>query len=115
MALRSPLTLDVGITVSDLDPRAVLDVPSATPASAKAHVWIEAGSGGRLKIDADAQTQPFAVAGNAVPAVDAKASLADGQWKGAVKVDEPGAPLHATFGFDPAADDLSFEAEATVP
>jgi translocation and assembly module TamB len=112
VALRSPFTLDVGVKVSDVDPRVALDVPSATPVGAVAHVYLEAGTD--LRIDAEASTQPFFLAGNPIPAVDVKATLAHGLWSAAATVDEQGAPVHGTFTFDPKAKNLGFAVEARV-
>jgi translocation and assembly module TamB len=113
IGLRSSFTLDAGLKVDAVDPRAILDVASATPLSATGHVHLEAGKD--VRIDAEATTEPFALAGNPVPRVNVKAVLADGVWKAAATVDEPGAPVHGTFTFDPAARDLGFDVEGKVP
>jgi translocation and assembly module TamB len=112
LVLKAPLTVDVGVAIHDVDPRVALDLPSATPVSADAHVWIEAGASPR--VDATATTKPFMLAGNVIPAASATVTLAKGRWLGAFQVSEIGAPLHGTFTADPATQDVAFEVDTTV-
>jgi translocation and assembly module TamB len=114
VALHAPPVIEVGLTVHEVNPQVIADVRSATPLNAKAHARIELGSALDMKIDADATTEPFMIAGNPIPAVDAKAALDRGVLKGALKVDEAGAPLHGTFSFDMRNKKLGFEAETRV-
>ena len=110
-SLRDPMTLDTNLTVSALDPRAILELPSATPLDAAGHVHLTLGPD--LKIDAAVTTKPFELGGNVIPGLDAKAALAEGAWKGSAHVDEKGAPLDATFGFSPK-EGVTFDVDARV-
>jgi translocation and assembly module TamB len=68
---------------------------------AKGKVAITVGK--TTKIEAEATTQPFELANNVIPGVDAKATLDDGVWSGSADVNEAGVPAHATFSVDPKA------------
>jgi len=111
LAARIPLTVDVGVIVHGVDPRVVLDVPSATPIDASGHVFVEVGADTR--IDADATTAPFVLAGNTIPKVVASARFAHGVWSATAKVDEIGAPLAATVAVD-AQGGVDFDVTAKV-
>ena len=107
----SPQTLDAEITISKFDPRVILEVPSAAPLDAHGHVHLALGA--EPKIDADVSTQPFALSGQPIPGVDAKASLVNGTWSGKASVHEKGAPVDASFTFAPK-DGLHFDVDARV-
>ena len=111
LALGSPLTANVGAELHGIDPRVILDVPSAKPIDAHAHVWIVAGD--VPKIDIEASTEAFDIAGNVIPAVEAKASFTGGVWRGAAVVHEDGVPAHGTFTFD-AKNGLGFAVHASA-
>ncbi len=111
VALRSPVTVDAALLVHRVDPRVVLDVPSATPFDAKGHLLVEAGED--TVIEAGATTDAFTLAGNLIPGVVARAHFAQGVWTGSADVAEVGAPMKGTFSFS-ARDGLRFAVEAGV-
>jgi translocation and assembly module TamB len=111
LSLTSPPTLDLSLNVRALDPRAVLEVPDATPLDAEGHVKLTLGA--EPTIDASATTKPLTVAGTPIPGLKAHATLAHGEWKGGADVDEPGAPTTATFTMNPAQG-LRFEVDSNA-
>lgn len=98
LVVDSKLRVDVAFKVHDLDPRVLLDEPSATPLQAAGRVWIEGVPPRRIM--ADVTTEPFAIRGIRIPAVDAHAALLDGGVvQGNATVHEVGAPTAAAFWF----------------
>ena len=111
LLLATPLRLDAALVVHAIDPRVVLDVPSATALDATGNFHLEAGSD--LHLTADTLTRPLVIAGVVIPAVKAQAELERGVWHGSAEVSEQGAPTSAVFSFERATG-LRFEVDSRV-
>ncbi len=106
-------TLVADVMVNAVDPRVILAVGSATPVDAAGDVTITMGEA-VTTIDAGARAQPFELAGQLVPSIDARAGRVQGVWNGVARIHEVGAPAKATFSYDPRVGDGDFEVEAVA-
>jgi translocation and assembly module TamB len=109
MIAHAPLTLDAAVALHAFDPRVLFDVPATAPIDAAGHVSF---AGDVLAVDA--KTAPLVISGQVIPAVDVRALRIDAIWSGAATVHEIGAPVEASFSFNPEKEILDVEADAEV-
>jgi translocation and assembly module TamB len=104
------LRFEADVAAKAVDPGIFVAVP-ATPVDATGRIKLELGVLPRVQVDA--VTTPFVVAGQAVPAADLHVVLDRGVLSGNATLYEEGAPVDATFTLAPSGE-LAFAATSDV-
>ncbi|WP_437911518.1 translocation/assembly module TamB domain-containing protein [Sorangium sp. So ce302] len=109
-----PKRITAEVRISELDPRAFVGAAPAARVSAEARGEIHLDEEGGPRIVAEARTEPFVVAGQRVPATEARATLERGALRAAATIHEPGAPIEASVARSKDGV-LRFEAQSEIP
>lgn len=96
-----------------LDPRVFAATAPEARVTAEAQAEITLGKG-PPRVVAEARTEPFSMAGQRVPATEARATFEDGELRASAMIREPGAPIEATFARS-SEGAIRFEAQSSIP
>ncbi|MDC0677178.1 hypothetical protein [Sorangium atrum] len=109
-----PKRITAEVRIAELDPRAFVGTAPAARVSAEARGEIHLDEEGGPRVIAEARTEPFLVAGQRVPATEARATLERGALRAAATIHEPGAPIEASVARSKEGV-LQFEAQSEIP
>ncbi|MGK4003660.1 translocation/assembly module TamB domain-containing protein [Sorangium sp. So ce1036] len=111
---RAPERIAAEVRVTELDPRAFAATAPAARVNAEVRGEIFLDDEGGPRVVAEAHTEPFTVAGQRVPAIDARATLERGALRVDATVHEPGAPIEARVARSEEGE-ITFEARSEIP
>jgi hypothetical protein len=101
--------------VARVNAAAIVGGVPQTALGAKGAAMLVRKTDGALLADAKVTLEPGLVGATTTPAITLAAKLDDAHASGTARVDEPGAPLDATFDLSRAARTLSFEMTSKAP